>query len=689
MALSWRRGLHTQSEDSFKDFVSGINYGDVFDFLKETNPSNSVYFINRDKINKESNTCLKEGEQMDFMSRIAYCHQNNIDIFMIIDEEQKNKNCCDGYVIKIQPKHVFRISATPLSSNLNIEKINDEEVIEAGLITKGISINSGLSEALEENNNLDDDLVLLKLADEKRKELDQEYRKLGLDIRTLVLVQFPSGKDEWIEKVKDKLAFMGYPESSGLVTSWFSGKHPDNPEEIKKNNGQYAFLLFKQAIATGWDCPRAKILVKLRENTTEQFEIQTIGRIRRMPERKHYNNNVLDYCYVYTLDSKFKTGLVAELKDSFFEYNYFKNLDLVKEDEPKLIKEVLDGNDTQLKEPQKVTNSIYNEVLNILNTNKDLELIREKLKEKGFVFGSKLKSESIEGVARTTNDIASLNKIFAGEHEVNTHDDGFIIRDAYRKYDQFLKIGDKDTYNILGTLFGPYKDPSLFSQEEIEFEDIHKLIVSENVKDYDAFLINNKDKLIDLLKDIDRTSWGDIIKADIKSSEWKIPDSQTYKVHKRRNIRFYLKKNVFKEYADNILESPNRSYGEITFEKWCEKNKNIKWFYKNGDKGDQYFSIVYEKGDLRANFYPDYIISTINNNIWIIEVKGGVDESGRSNNIDKQASNKFDALKKYCSNNNVKFGFVREDKGTLYISTTVWDEDLYNFDVWKDIDDII
>ena len=60
------------------------------------------------------------------------------------------------------------------------------------------------------------------------------------------------------------------------------------------------------AIDTGWDCPRAKILIKLREGGTERFNIQTVGRIRRMPERKHYDNEVLDNCYLYTLDSEFK-----------------------------------------------------------------------------------------------------------------------------------------------------------------------------------------------------------------------------------------------------------------------------------------------------------------------------------------------------------------------------------------------
>ena len=106
------------------------------------------------------------------------------------------------------------------------------------------------------------------------------------------------------------------------MASWFSGDHPDNPDEIKKLDGQYAFLLFKQAIATGWDCPRAKILVKLREGGTERFNIQTVGRVRRMPERKHYDCPLIDNCYVYTLDSEYAEGLTNSIADSFYTYLY-------------------------------------------------------------------------------------------------------------------------------------------------------------------------------------------------------------------------------------------------------------------------------------------------------------------------------------------------------------------------------
>ena len=254
-------GLHEQSEGSFKTMTSGIPYGDVYSFINESNPSGHVFFINWDKINKKSNVVLREGEHKDLMAKVLACHNSDIDIFMIIDEEHIAVNTANEYIANMQPKHVLRISATTTSLGDHKEVITDDEVIGAELIATGIAINEGVSQAIQENNKLDDDLLLIDLADKKRKEIQAEYDKRGLKIRPLVLIQFPNGSEEWITRVKRALEDLGYPESSGLVSSWFSGDHPAKPEEIKKMDGQYAFLLFKQAIATGWDCPRAKFLV--------------------------------------------------------------------------------------------------------------------------------------------------------------------------------------------------------------------------------------------------------------------------------------------------------------------------------------------------------------------------------------------------------------------------------------------
>lgn len=679
--------LQKQSQESFEEFISGVQSGDVYSFIGESDPRGKVYFINWDKINRASNTVLQEGEHKHLMERVADCHRNGIDIFMLIDEEHKYQDTANYFVNEMTPKHVLRISATPATQNSYTEVINDEEVIAAGLIASSISINEGVSKAIEEHNNLDDDLLLIDLADKKRKEIIEEYNKLGLNhIRPLVLIQFPNGQDEWIERVKDALAKLGYTKESGLVASWFSGDHPDNVEEIKKLNGQYAFLLFKQAIATGWDCPRAKILVKLREGGTEAFNIQTIGRIRRMPERKHYDNEIIDRCYVYTLDDKFKEGLTNAVSNSFYSYLYKRKMTAPN---IQLKKECLDGSDRYAINPEAVVKVIRDRFLKECDINNDGNITRNELETtKGYVFGTILKTTAFEGVARTTKDIQSLNTIFGGEHQINTHDDGFIIRDAKRKIARAIGIDENISNNALRILFGPIdRQTNLFTQEEIDFEESNKIIKDMGLREYNAFLVNNKERLMEVFKDVNASEIAELEKTEVLKLDWVIPAEQYYKQHKKFESTKLLNRNVFSNYGNNILIQPNRSHTEIVFEEWCENADSVKHVYKNGDKGTEFFSLVYQMAFHRANFYPDYIIQLENGDIWIIEAKGGVTASDDSNNIDTYAKNKFEALKEYATRYpNVKWGFVRAIGNQLYLSSTEWTEDMSNRKIWKPIE---
>ena len=679
-------GLHKQSEESFAETTSGIPYGDVYSFITEPDPRGHVFFINWDKINKKSNVVLREGEHKDLMTKVLSCHNSNIDIFMLIDEEHKYRDTANEYIANIQPKHVLRISATPISQGDHVETIKDDEVIAAGLIATGISINEGVSLAIQENNNLDDDIRLLDLADKKRKEIQAEYDRLGLRIRPLVLIQFPNGSDEWIERVKEALADMGYTESSGLVASWFSGDHPDKPEEIKKLDGQYAFLLFKQAIATGWDCPRAKILVKLREGGTERFNIQTVGRIRRMPLREHYDIDLIDNCYLYTLDSQFTEGLTSGLSDSFYTYQYRK-----KHAAPniQLTKETLNGSDRFAVNPEAVVKVVRDAMLKECDLNHDGRLDKREMEvSKGYVFGTKLKTTAIEGVARTTHDMMKLNTIFGGEHQINNHDDGFIIRDAKRRIARAIGVDENISNNALRILFGPEDmQMSLISEEEQEFEHENKLLSDMTLREYNAFLVNNRDKLIEVFSTISETEIGDIKETDVLVSDWGIPPYQYYKQHKKIAATAIMNKNVFDNYGNNILIAPNRTVTEVEFERWCEGYDAVKHIYKNGDKGDEYFSIIYRKAFRRSNFYPDYIIQLENGDVWVIEAKGGMTADGSSNNIDGYAEKKFEALKAYAERvGGFKWGFVRAVGTQLYLSNTIWTEDVTNRNVWKPIE---
>lgn len=113
----------------------------------------------------------------------------------------------------------------------------------------------------------------------------------------------------------------------------------------------------------------------------------------------------------------------------------------------------------------------------------------------------------------------------------------------------------------------------------------------------------------------------------------------------------------------------------------------LEWFYKNGDKGNEFFSTIYsDNSSKKHHFYPDYVLS-INNEIWIIEVKGGESEDGKSEDINIFSEKKMKALMEYTNKNKLKGGFVRFNKSdmSLYISITKYVESMVD-NCWIRID---
>lgn len=93
----------------------------------------------------------------------------------------------------------------------------------------------------------------------------------------------------------------GITTENGKLAIWLNDDKINNSyEELNTNDSKVEYLIFKMAIDTGWDCPRAQILLKFREVNSIVFEIQTVGRILRMPEAKHYTDEALNRSYVYS-----------------------------------------------------------------------------------------------------------------------------------------------------------------------------------------------------------------------------------------------------------------------------------------------------------------------------------------------------------------------------------------------------
>lgn len=124
--------------------------------------------------------------------------------FLNYEEHINNTKKADDIINAFAPKNIIRVSATAQKVPHNeYYEISEDEVINAGLISRAIYVNESVDESKEIANDYD---YLIELADEKRKEIQAGYDLLKLKIRPLVLIQFPAGQPETIQAVEEKLS---------------------------------------------------------------------------------------------------------------------------------------------------------------------------------------------------------------------------------------------------------------------------------------------------------------------------------------------------------------------------------------------------------------------------------------------------------------------------------------------------
>lgn len=631
----------------------------------------SVTFINWELVTKKGNTALKDSERANLFEMIADAHKEGIEFVVIIDEEHMNNTKkADDIINAFAAKNIIRVSATANKvSHQEFYEIPEDDVINAGLISRAIYVNEGVDEHQEIQNDYE---YLLDLADEKRKEIVEGYKLFDLKIRPLVLIQFPVGQPETIKAVEEKLTSMGYTYENGMVNIWMSDNKVISGD-LTNLDGAPAFLLMKQAISTGWDCPRAKILVKLREGGSEDFQIQTIGRIRRMPERKHYGIDTLDYCYIYTLDTKYKMGLLSTMDKAYQVRRLFLK------DEAKdftLVKELRNLDFDGLGERETLI-KVYQFFKDKYHLGNNKRVNRENLEAGGYNFDHEIDSKIMQGIFRTTEALAigmAKNNVEI-KTKVNTHTHGIYLLHSVDEIKKVTGMQSQKVKNILRRMFSKGKKTK------------YKFVELEN-SDFYAFVINNVKQLKMDFKSV-TTQMGGVqmsLVMNPKESAFTIPEMEIYKYSDVKNRQLF-RLNAYKEYTNEFVTEKTRSLPERLFERYCEKSNDIAWFYKNGDTGQQYMSIVYVDGLLKQwLFYPDYIIHMKDGTNWIIETKGG-EVAGHSKNIDAQVGNKFNAFKTYAEKHNLKWGFVRDIDEELYINNTEYVEDMSD-DSWKPLQEI-
>lgn len=322
--------LAMQSRDKFNDyFYPNVSHQllTVADFSQGILKKDDILFLNWQKLvsRKASDRVLRrpEDERLQkeegfyFEDVVDATHAENRNVVMIIDESHKNvtEAAIRDVIGPLDPRIILKVSATP-ESVPGIDKVQNfeagyvevprKDVIEAGLIKEQILPQT--EDELNANSDEDLDYLLLDLAIEKRKKIETEWKRANQNINPLVLIQLPNddskSKDQGIE-TKEQVVMRHLKDHCGIpenkIACWFDNRK-ERLEHIADNDNSVEFMLFKQAAGTGWDCPRAHVIVMFREIENPQFKTQTLGRILRnpVPELNLADYPILRTGYLYT-----------------------------------------------------------------------------------------------------------------------------------------------------------------------------------------------------------------------------------------------------------------------------------------------------------------------------------------------------------------------------------------------------
>ena len=290
--------LEEQSKAKMDKYIHASQTKLLSDVMTAGFEENDSCFINWEKLTKKGNNALKDSERTNFLEHIEHALNDGLRFIIIVDESHQNNTIkADEIIQYFRTEKIIRCSATPKGiAKAEVIEIPEEEVIAAGLIKKMLVINQDFPQTVETE---DQTAYLLERALQKQRELRAAYLQMDVDVNPLIIVQIPNKSETLLDGVERWFEAQGLTYENSQLAVWLSDRH-ENLEGIDAPAAPSTAVIIKQAVATGWDCPRAQILVKLRDNMDETFEIQTIGRIRRMPEAKHYGSDLLDSCYLYT-----------------------------------------------------------------------------------------------------------------------------------------------------------------------------------------------------------------------------------------------------------------------------------------------------------------------------------------------------------------------------------------------------
>ena len=622
------RMLHEQSKEKLEKYYEDdrlLQCSYFEDLVEKKIGENEILFINWHSINKKDiNIYVRENEQDNNLnSIIENTKEEGREIILIIDESHHTASSDKSkeLIEVIGPKVTLEVSATPqLKEGIGAyEKVNLSDVKAEEMIKSEISINPEFSNIKVGPRSADE--LVIEQALKKREELAALYKKVGSNINPLILIQLPDQKSSLITKKEEVLKILkdkfNITEKNGKLAVWLSEEKTETLANIEKNDNEVEVLVFKQAPALGWDCPRASILVIFRETKSFTFTIQTIGRIMRMPELAYYPEEELNKGFVFT-----------NLPDIQITEDYAKDYITIyeaKRDE-KLYKDISLSSIFLRRQRERTRLSgefviIFSRVAADMDLEKKITLTPSKLVNPVIADGRIVNIDKMGEIEHK-----GVIEINVSEVELQQMFDNFISQNC----SPYAPVDSSDRMKT-----ALYK---FFNQKyKIEKYDpkVQRLVLGkENVQVFvDAVNLAKEKYQQEVVKQLGE-------KRELQEvPKWEVPVIVTYNSRYAKDDKPL---SILKPYYTKKPSEPERLFIDL-----LESSDKVKWWFKNGESEIKYFAVLYkDEVGLERAFYVDFIVQLNDGTIGLFDTKSGMTA--------KDAKARAEGLAKYIKVENKK-----------------------------------
>jgi len=327
-------GLVAQTRDALAEQCPALRLRDLAADREATGVRDGDVFVQTwasvAKANRESLRVRRDGEVLSLDRMLQALRADGIHIGVVIDEAHLNfgvnaRAAADFYLNTLRPDFTLLATATPNDEKLRAfeqaagVRVESRVTVDRADVVAAALNKRGLKLGIIRFNGADPRLIepeqaALAAGWDQHGRVKARLAERGIPVTPLMLVQVEdqaSGGADPVERVRQKLLEIGVPASAIAVHT--SGQ-PDPDFHILAHDPSREVLVFKVAVATGFDAPRAWTLVSVRPNRTTAFGLQIVGRIMRVhPAVRpiHGLDEVLDRGYVFLTDADLQAGLDA------------------------------------------------------------------------------------------------------------------------------------------------------------------------------------------------------------------------------------------------------------------------------------------------------------------------------------------------------------------------------------------